>query len=216
MRKQPINLGTFEVISGVLRISDPCYDKKTWCAGTVAPALEGTWIAQVIKEDVCRELMAVHSSHKKSNLKFKKLDIDVGVDSGCAGIFDDKLYNKNFSKKQALIGHQEYDQRRHNYNRVITKKMYEDLLSALGNAPQEMKKHYQNMINIYKEDCVYKPTLQFSKIWYEVVCDPTFSNIGAGAVRNGVVSRSGDGDGSYVAYAAHDKKGRVVGVKIKF
>lgn len=217
MRKQPINLGTFEVISGVLRISDPCYDKKTWCAGTVGHALEGTWKAQVIKDNdkQCRELVTVHSLHNKSKLKFKKLDINVGVDSGCAGIFDDRLYGKNFSDKQALVGSQEYDQRQNDYIRLTNKKFYEHTIKFYKDASPPLKKYYQTMIDIYEKDNV-KPKLRFSKKWNEVSSDPTFGNIGAGVIRNGVVSRSGDGDGSYVAYAAYDKKGRVVGVKIKF
>ena len=29
------SLGEFEVTSGVLRVSDPCYERDTWCAGTI-------------------------------------------------------------------------------------------------------------------------------------------------------------------------------------
>jgi len=39
LKKEIIELGTFEVISKTLRISDPCYDKDTWCGVSV---YEGT------------------------------------------------------------------------------------------------------------------------------------------------------------------------------
>ena len=42
------SLVEFEVTSGVLRVSDPCYERDTWCAGTIEPAIEGYWTAQAV------------------------------------------------------------------------------------------------------------------------------------------------------------------------
>lgn len=36
---------TFEVKSGALRVTDPCYSMDTWCAGTTENVLNGTWHA---------------------------------------------------------------------------------------------------------------------------------------------------------------------------
>lgn len=39
----------FEVKSGALRVTDPCYSMDTWCAGTTENVLNGTWHAHVGK-----------------------------------------------------------------------------------------------------------------------------------------------------------------------
>lgn len=38
---------TFQVTAGALRVTDPCYDMETWCAGTLDNVLNGTWDAHV-------------------------------------------------------------------------------------------------------------------------------------------------------------------------
>jgi hypothetical protein len=37
----------FAVTSGALRVTDPCYDMETWCAGTLENVKNGIWQAQV-------------------------------------------------------------------------------------------------------------------------------------------------------------------------
>lgn len=48
MRKEieHISLGTFEVTSDKLVISDPCYHLGTWCMGTLSNVEPGLWTAQ--------------------------------------------------------------------------------------------------------------------------------------------------------------------------
>lgn len=219
MKKEIIELGTFEVVSTILRISDPCYDKKTWCAGVVHHVLPGTWKAQVLKKTEdnwghrCRKLCAVHESFDKSKITVKKLKIDVGVDSGCCGIFDDQFYNVDFETEQPMNGQREYNQ--HDFDR-----MFEES-KRLREATETILKAHKKDLNEYpflldREDKPYQADLSFSKEWGDVASDVTFSNVGAGVIRNGVCSRSGYGDGSYTAYAAYDKNDRVVGVKILF
>lgn len=38
---------SFEVNSGALRVTDPCYDMDTWCAGTLEDVKNGKWLAHV-------------------------------------------------------------------------------------------------------------------------------------------------------------------------
>lgn len=79
-------------------ISDPCYDKNTWCAGEVN-TLPGDYIVKEIAEmgkyPTLKGLFVVHSS------QYEKIDysdcyedslIDVGVDSGECGIYDSEKY----------------------------------------------------------------------------------------------------------------------------
>lgn len=89
---------TFEMVSGVARISDPCYSKDI--SDTIQNVKRGTWEAHVIKFDEgswgtrCGYLVAHHKDHKARHESFKwtLTDIDVGVDSGQAGIFEEQYY----------------------------------------------------------------------------------------------------------------------------
>lgn len=45
-----VKLGQFEVTSGKLRVTDPCYDRSIWCSGYV-DAENGTWEAFVYMSD---------------------------------------------------------------------------------------------------------------------------------------------------------------------
>jgi hypothetical protein len=98
------DLGTFNVISGKLRLSDPCYKMDTWCAGTLDNVKPGVWKAQV--RHACdwglRPFFvgAFHESYEggiplQKEEGWEKSDIHVGVDSGQAGIFDAILYRSD-------------------------------------------------------------------------------------------------------------------------
>jgi hypothetical protein len=90
------SVGQFQCESGVLRITDPCYSKGTRCAGTVANCRQGNWIAEVDRRwcgawgsrisrlTVTHELGGVGADEEAG--------FDVGVDSGQAGVFDDRHY----------------------------------------------------------------------------------------------------------------------------
>lgn len=97
-----ISLGQFEVTSGKLVVSDPCYDlnENTIIMGVLDDVLNGAWSAYVSKKEVqdwgeaCAKLLACHSSvaDKKETLEWVKGNFIVGVDSGQAGIFDVSKY----------------------------------------------------------------------------------------------------------------------------
>ena len=112
-----INLGTFELTTPVMRVSDPCYEKDTWCAGEVDNCRPGTWEAATMKLDqglwgVRNASIAVRFSESSTTFedifeswedgrveaKMDGWDIcpfEVGVDSGQAGFFDDAKYHDN-------------------------------------------------------------------------------------------------------------------------
>jgi len=94
--EQKKELGLFEVASGTVVISDPCYERGTWCAGELA-VKKGTWKAFVIfRDNRVGELLAYHTSINLSTLKgWEMLPFEVGVDSGQAGIFDDIVYARD-------------------------------------------------------------------------------------------------------------------------
>jgi len=85
-------LGTFEVTSGKLIISDPCYETPTWCQGFLKNVKNGTWKAWVEKDNCGswgERVMSLAAIHLDSRLEqLIQLDATIGVDSGQAGIFD--------------------------------------------------------------------------------------------------------------------------------
>ncbi len=95
-RSQWQALGQFEVVSGQVRISDPCYQKRgtsPMIAG-VLPARKGTWLAAIRvseEKDLGRrvaELLVLHQS-RPAKLLWREASFFVGVDSGTAGVFDE-------------------------------------------------------------------------------------------------------------------------------
>jgi hypothetical protein len=98
MNKEYI-VGTFEVTSGTLIVSDPCYSRRTWCMGQLENVKKGTWIATVSRGTVGgwgtrnAELTIQHSNFEKESHEPETVaSFEVGVDSGQAGFFDDCSY----------------------------------------------------------------------------------------------------------------------------
>lgn len=95
------DIGTFQVKSGKIRVSDPCYDKdETRCSLVgVVDAVRGEWKAhvKVINEGDWGKrvsyLIAYHSKYfcTRKGL-WNRASFDIGVDSGQCGIFDEKHY----------------------------------------------------------------------------------------------------------------------------
>lgn len=91
------NVGTIDVESGAVRVSDPCYDLDIWCAGKVEDVLNGTYNCFVTIADTGswgKRVAAIEIRHKDYPNVYpgEHLSIDVGVDSGQAGIYDAKYY----------------------------------------------------------------------------------------------------------------------------
>lgn len=90
-----ITLGTFEVTSDRLVISDPCYELGTRCMGMIPDVKPGLWTASIGVADMGefgKRITYVAAFHQDSpsiqKLKACPAPFEVGVDSGQAGIFD--------------------------------------------------------------------------------------------------------------------------------
>jgi len=93
---QEKNIGTFEVKSGKICVSDPCYDRGTWCAAWGLLAKNGIWDATFYTSDEGswgHRIARIEARHKDTlNDIWKKHKTEIGVDSGQAGIYDSKIY----------------------------------------------------------------------------------------------------------------------------
>ncbi|EOP48696.1 DUF4241 domain-containing protein [Bacillus pseudomycoides] len=100
-------LGTFEMTSNTIFVSDPCYPIKTSVADSgytkdedlsliLTPAKQGNWKATVYysEDEVVTKLVATHIEVNKDP-DWIKIDKGIEVDSGQAGIFDSVIYGKD-------------------------------------------------------------------------------------------------------------------------
>jgi hypothetical protein len=101
-------LNTFGVTSGLLRVTDPCYEADTWCAGTLEGVKDGGWYAHVgYHKDVSgwgTRVAYLHIRHSDVQSHFdpeaefdstwENSGIHVGVDSGQAGFFIQALFEQ--------------------------------------------------------------------------------------------------------------------------
>jgi hypothetical protein len=98
----------FDVTSGEIVCSDPCYDLDTWCQGIVK-ARNGKWIAEVEISDEGswgERIAGLKIYHSDIADKFLSemgnidlLNFSAGVDSGQFGFFDRSTYRNNDSAK---------------------------------------------------------------------------------------------------------------------
>ena len=123
-----IELGWIDLSDKVV-VSDPCYNRDTWCMRQDIPVLPGRYQVHIIMADEgefghrVASLVAVHEKYPITHQKqWRVVDEEIGVDSGQCGIFDDSAYpdltdaagreafydeccNITLSKKQAGILH---------------------------------------------------------------------------------------------------------------
>ena len=93
-------IGTISLNSRV-RISDPCYDMETWCAGSLENILPGTYrcFYQRTGEGRIAAIKVVHLGYNSTE-PTEIQAIDVGVDSGMCGIYDEEYFSSNCKKDE--------------------------------------------------------------------------------------------------------------------
>lgn len=186
-------VGDFQLTKSVVRISDPCYDRSTWCAGTVDNVLPGTWTSKVVKftheetdwGERVGELIAQHKDYDIKDVDWEHVNIDVGVDSGQAGIFDDSQFKNNMSKPHKLTGNAEYDTRNFTHSMGTDIELLGKIQEQFGDQMSSSLhvKFSCMMLDIAKEKMEweekYTKNIRSETDFYEVCCDKTLSNLGA-------------------------------------
>jgi len=93
-----MHIGSFEVLSGKMQVTDPCYNRGTWCQGVLENVMNGKWVASV--EIVPNSMTGWGDRIGKIIVKnndgvpknYHTLEAEIGVDSGQAGFFCDSGY----------------------------------------------------------------------------------------------------------------------------
>jgi len=105
-----LQLGSFECVSGKLIVSDPCYDRPTIGQAVMTKCKKGTWNSFANKGIIhspdwgnrVKSLTAVHEDYTNKQLNWNLSDVGIGVDSGQAGVFEERFY-KNDSITSGVI-----------------------------------------------------------------------------------------------------------------
>lgn len=183
-------LGEFEVKSGKIRATDPCYDLKTWCAGDFR-ARKGTWTAGAVRVrdmQMGERVMYLGAAAPGTSLErlmemaqepgiLQDSGIDVGVDSGQCGLFDAEAF--------ASPGN-------------------EDALKVVVDGHPDQK----FMAGLQKD--------RDNGLFYAACCALTCADgLNAGILPMGCVSESGFGDGSYRCVLLLEK-GEAVGAVLVY
>lgn len=200
------NVGTIELEDKV-RVSDPCYDVDTWCAGTLENVLQGKY--QCYSQDVDAgdwgiRVASIEVRHEDYlDVEPTELqDIDVGVDSGQAGIYDLDYFIKAREDKD---GEDAW------YERVCTHTFY--YINNLDYVPfhesEWWKDNFKEDISAWiKAEQDYRNSKQAYPLLGKFASD-TLDN-------KCLVSSSGDGDGSYHCFVGRNGDGKIVSIKIDY
>mgnify|MGYP003290466426 CR=1 FL=1 len=216
-------IGTIE-LNDKVRISDPCYGIDTWCAGTLTDVLPGVYNCYMQKTD-CKDwgvrVASIEIRHKDySHVEPEELtDIDVGVDSGQAGIYDLDYFVKNREDKN---GEDNW------YWRVC------DNTHVVGENPKYLPfektewwdDEFKEIHKLFKcdapiDDIDTQVCLRYwkaqAKYRDSIYCWKTESTCTASTLDNKcIVSSSGDGDGSYACLIGTNSEGKIVSIKIDY
>lgn len=95
-------MNSFEITSGKIVASDPCYEIPTWCQGVIENVKNGTWVAEVEMTDGSDGWGVRVASLTISNKNYghvggfmELMNFEGGVDSGQFGFFDFDFYRND-------------------------------------------------------------------------------------------------------------------------
>ena len=183
---------TFEITSGAIRITDPCYENGTWCAGTVK-AKNGTWRGSVEIDDSSGRVAELHARLiGSSSHPMVKVPFDVGVDSGQAGVFDEGYYDGHNAQGEA-------DDPTSFYGRACMQTCWDFTLTGEAREKRDAEQE-----------------LPWEERTKELWTTPDEWESYGVVDGQGFVSSTGYGDGSYDAYVENDENGLAVAVKIVY
>jgi hypothetical protein len=105
------DVGTFNVTSGVLVATDPCYESSMDDTNAIKKVKNGKWMCFVVHEhcgehwgDRIKRLCINHESFDDDeNALWEPCDFTVGVDSGQAGFFDGAIVHKTHEELYHVI-----------------------------------------------------------------------------------------------------------------
>lgn len=190
-----------------VRVTDPCYNMDTWCAGSIDNVLPGTYRAYVQYSDEGEwgeRVSAIILKHTGYSSKGATAHVDfvVGVDSGTCGIFDEQFFKDN---------HNNEDFTSEAWKLTIIETPNPEYLPFKDFAPELFTEANKGKVDTAKYDARYKEYLHSPQRYR------SFEEF-AGGVYEGkaLVGSSGYGDGAYDCYTGRNADGKVVVIRVQF
>jgi Protein of unknown function (DUF4241) len=200
-KRKTTNIGTFDLLSGILLAADPLYSPRSNLHTVVLNALPGTWTAFVIHGKTLFgrrpiRLQVQHSAATPST-SWTNHQHTVPVDTAQVGFYDNRHFQKQSNIPLTSL------------TRAITE------LNRWADRIRNSPKHLANFASSRSEfDAKVKIWLQDRwRLANEQACS---SKALAEVIPYGVVSRSGIGDGNYPVSFRCDLNGAVVQAAIDF
>jgi hypothetical protein len=188
MKKGNRVLGEFDLQSGKLQVSDPCYKDGT----KVLKAVKGKWIGHVSHDEHGRPIqLLTFSKVEPKEGGWYRARFSCPVDSGQVGIFD----QDHFQKESCVEG----------LHKVFEDDPYHNDFYRACCGITLGKKSTNKHFTVFEGKRRYK---------YQYEYDPKF--IQAGVCKHGVNSSTTYGDGTYPVYLQKNADGKVVGVRVVF
>jgi hypothetical protein len=198
-------LGVFALSAQALRVTDPCYEKTSSSAGIVS-ALQGNWLAETVVGDTdwFRRVKALRIRHDSlpaavfDNLAAFAEVLNVGVDSGQCGFFDDAFYPEG---DPTLESNKTED---HDIEHAVSTDAGKlDSVDELGLTTLDVPDDEDTESAFYADCC-------------QLTLDDALPGGGVLAAGTGAVSRSGFGDGGYAVKVLTNADGQVVAAVLTY
>lgn len=197
---------TFVVSSGALRVTDPCYDMDTWCAGTLPNVMDGIWQAHVgyHKDSLDMEMNAKWRAQRAEQLEKAKAS-----GSSLAEYYAEELrrYDEGVA---AYIGRVAYlhivnigAQSHFDYMAEFDSTWTDSEIDVGVDSGQAGFFDLEMYQTVKKEAAVEEK-------FYDEICDLTLDDKGWGVHPTGVVSSSGYGDGGYTCLVRRNDEGKAI------
>lgn len=219
---------TFNVTSNALRVTDPCYDMQTWCAGTLDKVRNGTWDAHVgyHKDSLDAEMGERYLQGEKERIdKFATLHEKDGLGGFVKHEYDRlEEMRKEFDARPGRVAFihivAQGFEKEFNHEETLNfnwERSDIDVGVDSGQAGFFDVFHYASAVSD-KEDGSRSDQAKASKFeaFYDAVCNLTIDDKSFGVVEFGCVSSSGYGDGGYTCYLRRNSLGEAIEALIAF
>ena len=218
----------FNITSGEMMVTDPCYEKGTWCQAELEQVKLGQWFGSVAYSDEQRvaQLMVWHESATVTDPSsdFPSCDefaAGIGVDSGQASFFDSAHYPDDPSKDQPFYDMVcDWTLSSPDKDQLIAAGVYRLTGELLSQSGMEWLAFYKAKQTEGKVcigrgpgndmEAAFEDRSQLSSFVAEHGLG------GFGGNEHGVASSSGFGDGGYECYVERNATGEIIAARIDF
>lgn len=199
----------FAVSSGALRVTDPCYDMETWCAGTLDNVKNGIWQAQVgyHKDELDAEV--AERRFKAEEERIAEYAKRPGGEDFAQ--FERERLEEKRKEFDARLGRVAYLHIRHeNAQSHFDHEAELDSTWVDSDIPVGVDSGQAGFFDyaLFDQVCGSEPV---KDKFYDEVCALTCDTEGQWGVHPvGCVSSTGWGDGSYDCFVRRDEEGRAI------